>query len=108
MFSIFKDCKLKVTIEGNVTVTELLDVCFDLRKESFKPYRKNNEIPVYINAKSNHPWSLKKTFQKWLEKRVSNLSCSRQVFENKSKPYMDLNQGYTESLECKPILSKQW
>ena len=40
MFSIFKDCKLKVTIEGNVTVTELLDVCFDLRKESFKPYKK--------------------------------------------------------------------
>ena len=40
MFSIFKDCKLKVTIEGNVTVTELLDVCFDLRKEGFKPYRK--------------------------------------------------------------------
>ena len=40
MFSIFKDCKLKVTIEGNVTVTEFLDVYFDLRKESFKPYRK--------------------------------------------------------------------
>ena len=54
MFSIFKDCKLKVTIEGNVTVTGFLDVYFDLRKESFKQYRKNNEIPVYINAKSNH------------------------------------------------------
>jgi len=26
MFSIFKDRKLKVTIEGNVTVTEFLDV----------------------------------------------------------------------------------
>ena len=40
MFSINKDCKLKVTIEGNVTVTEFLDVYFDLRKESFKPFRK--------------------------------------------------------------------
>ena len=40
MFSIFKDYKLKVTIEGNVTVTEFLDVYFDLGKESFKPYRK--------------------------------------------------------------------
>ena len=60
MFSIFKNCKLKVTIEGNVTVSEFLDVYFDLRKESFKPYRKNNEIPVYINAKSNHPRSIKK------------------------------------------------
>ena len=58
MFSIFKDCKLKVTIEGNVT--EFLDVYFDLRKESFKPYRKNNEIPVYINVESNHPRSKNK------------------------------------------------
>ena len=40
MSSIFKNCKLKVTIEGNVTGTEFLDVYFDLRKESFKPYRK--------------------------------------------------------------------
>ena len=57
IFSIFKDCKLTVTIEGNVTVTEFLDIYFDLRKE-------NNEIPVYINAKSNHPRSIKKNFQK--------------------------------------------
>ena len=104
MFSIFKDCKLKVTIEGNVTVTEFLDVYFDLRKESFKPYRKNNEIPVYINAKSNHPRSIKKELPKMIGKRVSNLSCSREVFENESKPYMDaLHQaGYTESLEFNP------
>ena len=40
-----------------VTVTEFLDIYFDLRKE-------NNEIPVYINAKSNHPRSIKKNFQK--------------------------------------------
>ncbi len=104
MFSIFKDCKLKVTIEGNVTVTEFLDVYFDLRKESFKPYRKNNEIPVYINVKSNHPRSIKKELPKMIEERVSNLSCSREVFENESKPYMDaLHQaGYTERLEFNP------
>ena len=47
-------------IEGNVTVTEFLDFYIDLRKESFKTYKKNNEIPVYINAKSNHPRSIKK------------------------------------------------
>ena len=67
MFSIFKDCKLKITIEGNVTVTEFMDVYFDLRKESFKPYRKNNEIPVYINVKSNHPRSIKKELPKMIE-----------------------------------------
>ena len=39
IFSFFKNCKLKVTIEGKVTVTEFLDVYFDLRKESFKPKR---------------------------------------------------------------------
>ena len=36
-----------------------------------------------------------------IEERVSNLSCSREVFKNELKPYMDaLHQaGYTESLE---------
>ena len=64
MISIFKYCKLKVTTEENVTVTECLDVYFDLRKEIFKPYRKNNEIPAYINAKSNHPRSIKRELPK--------------------------------------------
>ena len=34
-------------------------------------------------------------------KRISNLSCLREVFKNELKPYMDaLHQaGYTESLE---------
>ena len=45
-------------MEGNVT--EFLEVYFDLRKESFKPF----PVPVYINTKSNH----KKNSQNLLEK----------------------------------------
>ena len=37
-------------------------------------------------------------------KQVSNLSCSRGIFDNESKPYMDAlyQAGYTESLEFNP------
>ena len=39
-----------------------------------------------------------------IAKRVSNLSCSREVIKNESKPYMDAihQAGYTQSLEFNP------
>ena len=101
IFVLFKEIKLKVTIEANITSTEFLDVYFDLKTGEFKPYRKNDNVPLYINARSNHPRSIKMELPRMIGKRVSNLSSSKEVFENESKPYQDaLKQaGYTEKLE---------
>ena len=63
-------------MEGNVT--EFLEVYFDLRKESFKPF----PVPVYINTKSNH----KKKLPKLIGKIVSNLSCSRKLLRMNENP----------------------
>jgi hypothetical protein len=47
IYKIFQEIGLKITLDGNITKTDFLDVFFDLKTNTFKPYRKKNETPVY-------------------------------------------------------------
>ena len=49
------------------------------------PFRKVNNKPLYINAKSNHPHTTIKELPKMKNKRLSELSCNQEEF-NKAKP----------------------
>ena len=51
----FKECGLRVTVEILLKQADFLDVTLDLPTGKFWPYRKPNNDPLYINAKSNHP-----------------------------------------------------
>ena len=51
----FKDFGLSIIIKANLHTVSYLDVTFDLRKDTYLPYRKSNNPPVYINNCSNHP-----------------------------------------------------
>ena len=51
----FKECGLRVTVEILLKQADFLDVTLDLPTGKFWPYRKSNNDPLYINAKSNHP-----------------------------------------------------
>ena len=82
IFVLFKEIKLKVTIEANITSTEFLDVYFYLKTGEFKPFIKNDNVPLYINARSNHPRSIKMELPRMIGKRLSNISSSKEVFEN--------------------------
>ncbi len=48
----FERFGLKITAEANLHVVNLLDVTFDLNYGKFKPYRKPNDDPLYINRQS--------------------------------------------------------
>ena len=63
---IFRSCGLRVTVDILMTQTDFLDVTFDLSSGKYWPYRKPNDEPLYIHAKSSHPPSvLKKTCHLW-------------------------------------------
>ena len=49
---------LKITIEANKKVVNFLDVTFDRRNGSYKPYMKPNNKLLYDRWKSNHPPAL--------------------------------------------------
>ena len=101
IYTIFENHGLKITSESNIVSTEFLDIVLDLSNESYKPYRKNNDIPVYINQHSNHPKAIKRELPKMIEKRISNLISSEQMFKNEVGPYQDAinNAGYKAKLE---------
>ena len=79
VFKIFKTMGLKVTIESNIKSTNFLDILFDLQTNTYRPFQKDNQNPLYINRQSNHPFKIKKELPNMIASRLSKLSCSEQV-----------------------------
>ena len=52
---IFKKEDLSITVEHGIRSTGFLDVRLSLQKNEYRPDRKPNDPPVYIDAYSNHP-----------------------------------------------------
>ena len=46
--AIFERLGLKITKETNLTNVDFLDVTFNLHNESYHPFRKPNDNPIYI------------------------------------------------------------
>ena len=51
----FAGLGLKIVIKTNLKIVDFLDVTFDLSKETYFPYKKPGNHPLYINTQSNHP-----------------------------------------------------
>ena len=49
IIKIFKECGLSITFEVNKKIVDFLDVRFNLNEQTYEPYRKPNNEPVYIN-----------------------------------------------------------
>ena len=69
----------------------------NLVNNSYKPCRKPDDTPVYINVKSNHPPPIFKELPHSVNRRISALSNSHQTFNNAIPPYKDAlsKAGYT-------------
>ena len=47
--------RLSITCEVNKKIVYFFDVRFNLNDQTYEPYGKPNNDPVYINKHSNHP-----------------------------------------------------
>lgn len=101
---IFNDQGLKITIQANLKEVNFLDVTFNLMTDTYKPYKKPNDNPIYIHTKSNHPPNIIKQLPKNLSKRISDISSSKEIFDKAALYYNNALQssGYKESLEYNP------
>ena len=84
---LFRSHGLKITIVSTGPVASYLDVTMDLSDGTYRPYRKPNDSPVYINVASNHPPSILKHVPKMLEKKLQSISSDEAVFNNAKTPY---------------------
>ena len=100
MIDLFKQHHLNLEIKCNLKIVDYLDITFDLTTGLFKPYNKTNNIPRYVNAKSNHPPSILKEIPKSVSKRTLLNSCNEQVFRVAAPFYNDILDkcGYSEEL----------
>jgi hypothetical protein len=97
---LFRDHHLGITIEVGLTRVNFLDVVLDLEKEIFKPYRKPGDKPVYVNACSNHPPRVLKNIPLGINRRLCDISCNEEVFQEAIPVYQEelKNCGYTDKL----------
>jgi hypothetical protein len=73
---------LKITAEVNYKTVNFLDVTLNLTNESYKPYRKPNNDPLYIHKESNHPPSITKQLSAAINSRIASLSSDKQSFDS--------------------------
>ena len=89
IIKIFKECGLSITTKTNLKVVQFLDIELDLINDTYRPYRKPNDNPMYINVSSNHPPSIIKQIPESINRRLSSLSSSREVFLNNIQSYRE-------------------
>ena len=53
--AIFKKLGLSITIEVNKKTVDFLDITMNLENNTYKPFIKPNDIPLYVHRESNHP-----------------------------------------------------
>eukprot|EP00794_Sanderia_malayensis_P001438 gene1438-biopygen1186 len=105
----FKQHGLNITIQTNLKIVNYLDVTFNLTNESYYPYRKPNNLPLYINTKSNHPPNIIKQLPAAINRRISDISCNETEF-NKAKPTYEnalKSSGYDQPLTYNNNKTKQ-
>jgi len=98
---VFSDNGLQVTVEANKKVVQYLDVELNLNDGSFKPYLKPNDNPLYVNIDSSHPPSIISNIPKAINKRLSLLSSSEDMFNSVVPVYQEAlkKAGYCHKLE---------
>jgi len=96
-----KEMGLKIISKANVKVVEFLDVKLDLENETFRPFTKLSDRTKYVNVKSNHPPSILKNIPLAVNRRISSISSSKEIFDEEVPRYQTAlnNAGYNHKLE---------
>ena len=87
LIEVFKSEGLKITVELGLKATDFLDVQFNLENGEYRPYRKPDNPPIYIDARSNHPKTILKQMRNMIENRLQGLSCNEKVFNEEKVIY---------------------
>ena len=99
---IFKDKGLDIIVQCNMKVVDYLDITFNLEDGSFRPYRKPDDETMYIHVESDHPPNIIKQLPISIEKRLSTISSSEEVFEQSKGHYQEaLRKNGRFSIEIK-------
>ena len=89
IIKLFKECGLNITIQTNYKIFNFLNIEMNVDTRTYRPYRKPDNMLVYINRKSNHPPTIINRIPKAIAKRISEISSSEVVFNESIPIYPD-------------------
>ena len=97
----FKSFGFKIEIMTNLPEVHFLDATFDLRTNTYRPYRKPNNTPSYIHMSSNHPAKILKRLPTSISELLSRNFSNKQIFDSVKPEYEEAlkKSGYQASLE---------
>ena len=78
---IFKDNGLSIVIQCNMKTVDYLDITLNLNDGTYRPFRKPDDETNYIHVDSDHPPNIIKQLPISIEKRLSSLSSSKEIFD---------------------------
>ena len=104
--SLMGEFGLKITSTANQKVVEFLDVKLDLENDCFGPFSKPNDKPIYVNSESNHPPAILKNIPLAVNRRLSKISSSKEIFEAAAPLFQNAlkKAGYSHKLEFAEII----
>ena len=104
MHEIFKAHGLRITAEIHHQTVNFLDITLNLPDETYAPYTKPNNVPLYVNRNSNHPPTIIKQIPQSINKRVSSLSASQPSLEATAPIYREAlkNSNYNDPFTYQP------
>jgi hypothetical protein len=88
-------------------IVDYLDVTMNLNDGSFRPFRKPDDETNYIHAESDHPPNIIRHLPVSVEKRLSSLSSSEEIFNQSKRYYQDAltRSGHTHELAYNPTVA---
>ena len=110
---LFKEKGLGIIVQCNLKITDYLDITLNLNDGSYRPYRKRIEETNYIHIISDHPPSIIKEIPRSIEKRLSILSSSKNIFQESAIYYekylkaVDIKPSYNTNNQKKTIKTKR-
>ena len=81
LHDIFNEIGLKITVETTLTKVNYLDITMNIHENTYEPFRNPNDKPIYIHNVSNHPPHVKKNVPIAVNKRLTNISSSKEPFD---------------------------
>ena len=78
-----------------------MDVIFDLDDNSFKPFNKPNNVPMYVHKDSNHPKNITDNLPTMIQNRLYNISSDESKFDQEKGIYNKAiaDAGYNHTLK---------
>ena len=107
--SVFGENGLKITIEANKKVVNFFDVTLDLEKNTYEPYMKPGNTPLYVHSDRNHPPSITKNIPLAINRRLNEISSSKEAFDQAASTYQQAlgKSRYNHQFQYEPPENKQ-